>query len=295
MLIFQNMEKRLEKVAIIIKRNKPEGLDLAKKLIPWLDERGVEAIFDKDVIGALGISKGYSKTEIHEIADLIIVLGGDGTLLSIARVAGKKSIPILGVNLGSLGFLTEMTVDELFPILERILEGKYDLEERMMLKASIYREGEKITEYSALNDVVISKGSMARIIDLDTRIDDNFLTLYRVDGLIFSTPTGSTGYSLAAAGPIVHPTLKAIIIAPICPFTLNNRPIMIPEQSKVSVTLKTENVDYLLTMDGQVAFALKEGDTIEIEKSESITKLVKSPYRDYYEVLRTKLKWSGSR
>ncbi|MDH3973232.1 MAG: NAD(+)/NADH kinase [Deltaproteobacteria bacterium] len=285
----------MKKIAIIIKRNKPEGLGLAKELIPWLKERGIEAVFDKEVIGPLGIKKGYSKTEIHEIADLIIVLGGDGTLLSIARLAGKRSIPILGVNLGSLGFLTEMTVDELFPILERILESKYDLEERMMLKASIYRQGEKITEYSALNDVVISKGSMARIIDLDTRIDDNFLTLYRVDGLIFSTPTGSTGYSLAAAGPIVHPTLKAIIIAPICPFTLNNRPIMIPDQSRISVTLKTENVDYLLTMDGQVAFALKEGDTIEIEKSENLTKLIKSPYRDYYEVLRTKLQWSGSR
>jgi len=285
----------MKKIAIIIKRNKPEGLDLARELIPWLSERGVEAIFDKEVVETLDIKKGYSKTEIHQVADLIIVLGGDGTLLSIARVAGKNSTPILGVNLGSLGFLTEMTVDELFPILERILEGKYDLEERMMLKASIFRQGEKITEYSALNDVVISKGSMARIIDLDTRIDDHFLTLYRVDGLIFSTPTGSTGYSLAAAGPIVYPTLKAIIIAPICPFTLNNRPIMIPEKSKISVTLKTENVDYLLTMDGQVAFALKEGDTIEIEKSDSITRLIKSPYRDYYEVLRTKLQWSGSR
>lgn len=285
----------MKKVAVIIKRNKPEGIELAKELVPWLGERGIDAIFDKEVVAALGLKKGYSKTEIHEIADLIIVLGGDGTLLSIARLAGKRSIPILGVNLGSLGFLTEMTVDELFPILERILEGKYDIEERMMLKASIFRQGEKITEYSALNDVVISKGSMARIIDLDTRINDNFLTLYRVDGLIFSTPTGSTGYSLAADGPIVHPTLKAIIIAPICPFTLNNRPIMIPEQSKISVTLKTENVDYLLTMDGQVAFALKEGDTIEIEKSQSITKLIKSPYRDYFEVLRTKLQWSGSR
>ena len=285
----------MKKIAVIIKRNKPEGIDLAKELIPWLNERGIEAIFDKEVATAVGVKRGYTKKEIHDNADLIIVLGGDGTLLSIARLVGKKGIPILGVNLGNVGFLTEMTVEELFPILEKILEGEYEIEERMMLRASIYREGEKITEYSALNDVVISKGSMARIIDLETRIDDQYLTLYRVDGLIFSTPTGSTGYSLAAAGPIVHPALRAIIIAPICPFTLNNRPIMLRDKSQISVTLKTENVDYLLTMDGQVAFALQAGDTVEIEKSESMTRLIKSPYRDYYEVLRTKLQWSGSR
>ena len=164
-----------------------------------------------------------------------------------------------------------------------------------MLKATIFRRGEKITEYSALNDVVISKGSIARIIDLDVSIDNEHLTLYRVDGLILATPTGSTGYSMAAAGPIAHPTLHAILITPICPFTLNNRPIIVPDKSTVRIKLVTENVDYLLTMDGQVAFALKSGDTVKIEKSESVTKLIKSPYRSYYEVLRTKLQWSGSR
>ncbi|MDT8318844.1 MAG: NAD(+)/NADH kinase [bacterium] len=285
----------MKKIGIIIKKNKPEGIDLAKDLIKWLAERGIEALCDEEDAPELDIEKGYAPDEIAELADLIIVLGGDGTLISVARLVGRNGTPILAVNLGNLGFLTEITVEEVFPVMERILAGHYSLEERMMLKASIYRDGEKITEYSALNDVVISKGSIARIIDIETTIDDQYLTLYRVDGLIFSTPTGSTGYSLAAAGPIVYPTLKAIIITPICPFTLNNRPIIIPDDSKVRITLKTENVDYLLTMDGQVAFELRAEDTVTIKKATTVTRLIKSPYRDYYEVLRTKLQWGGSR
>ena len=285
----------MKKVGIIIKKNKPEGIDLAIDLIAWLGERDIETLFDEEVVPELKIEKGYTPAEIAELADLIIVLGGDGTLISVARLVGKKSTPILAVNLGNLGFLTEITVKELFPVMERILAGDYSLEERMMLKATIYRCGEIIAEYTALNDVVISKGSIARIIDIETTIDDQFLTLYRVDGLIFCTPTGSTGYSLAAAGPIAYPTLKAIIITPICPFTLNNRPIIIPDDSKIKITLKTENVDYLLTMDGQVAYELKAEDTVKIEKATTVTRLIKSPYRDYYEVLRTKLQWGGSR
>lgn len=285
----------MKKIGIIIKKNKPEGIDLAKDLIGWLAERDIETLFDEEVVPELNIDKGYTPAQIAEQADFIIVLGGDGTLISVARLVGRKSTPILAVNLGNLGFLTEITVKEIFPVMERILAGDYSLEERMMIKATIYRDGKKITEYSALNDVVISKGSIARIIDIETTIDDQFLTLYRVDGLIFSTPTGSTGYSLAAAGPIAYPTLKAIIITPICPFTLNNRPIIIPDDSKVRITLKTENVDYLLTMDGQVAYELKAEDTVTIEKATTVTRLIKSPYRDYYEVLRTKLQWGGSR
>jgi len=204
-------------------------------------------------------------------------------------------VPILGVNLGSLGFLTEITTDELFPMLEKILAGDYEIEERMMLSASIYRQGERITQYSALNDVVINKGAIARIIDLEANIDGQYLTLYRVDGLIISTPTGSTGYSLAAAGPIVYPTLHAMLMTPICPFTLNNRPIVLSDRARVKVTLKTDNVDCLLTLDGQVSFALKAGDEVRIERSKNCTQLIKSPFRDYYSILRTKLQWSGTR
>lgn len=285
----------MKKVGVIIKKNKPEGIELAGRIMLWLQERNIEPLFEREVAKDLAADGGYLKSDIPERADLMIVLGGDGTLLSVARLVGDKCVPILGVNLGSLGFLTEITVDELFPVLEKILAGDYEIEERMMLSASIYRHGERITGYTALNDVVISKGSMARIIDLDTTINNQYLTIYRVDGLIISTPTGSTGYSLAAAGPIVYPSLQTIILTPICPFTLNNRPILIPDQSIIKVTLKTENVDHLLTLDGQVAFALQAGDIVEVQKAKNCINLIKSPYRDYYEVLRTKLKWSGTR
>ncbi len=285
----------MNKIGIVVKRNKPEGVELARKIVEWAGGKGIEPFLEEDVAEQLSVKRGYPKSEIPRRVDLIVVLGGDGTLLSVARLAAEKSVPILGVNLGSLGFLTEITVEELFPTLEKILAGDYEVEMRMMLNASIYRHDELLTRYLALNDVVVSKSSMARIIDLEATIDDNYLTLYRVDGLIISTPTGSTGYSLAAAGPIVYPTLHAMILTPICPFTLNNRPILIPDKSRVGITLKTENVDHLLTIDGQVAFALKAGDVVVVEKAKSCTKLIKSPYRDYYEVLRAKLKWSGTR
>jgi len=285
----------MKKIGAILKKNKPEAIELAGELLKWFVERDIEPFFETDVAEKLGLKAAWPKADIPELVDLIIVLGGDGTLLSVARLIGSRCVPILGVNLGSLGFLTEITEEELFPTLERVIAGDFELEERMMLSASIERHGERITRYSALNDVVINKGAIARIIDLETTIDNEYLTLYRVDGLIISTPTGSTGYSLAAAGPIVHPSLHAMIITPICPFTLNNRPILIPDRSKVRVILKTENADHLLTLDGQVAFALKAGDIVEIEKSKNCINLIKSPYRNYYEVLRTKLQWSGTR
>jgi NAD+ kinase len=285
----------MKKIGVILKKNKPEALALAARLLPWLKERDIEPFFEEEVANHLGTGKACAKSEIPGLVDLLIVLGGDGTLLSVARLVGENKVPILGVNLGSLGFLTEITIDELFPMLEKILAGDYELEERMMLNASIYRQGERITQYTALNDVVINKGAIARIIDLETTIDGQYLTLYRVDGLIISTPTGSTGYSLAAAGPIVYPTLHAMLLTPICPFTLNNRPIMLSDKAKIKVTLKTENVDHLLTLDGQVSFALKAGDEVRIERSKNCTHLIKSPFRDYYSILRTKLQWSGTR
>lgn len=285
----------MKKAGVILKKNKPEALTLAAKLLTWLEEHDIEPFFEEEAACQLDCGRGYGKSEIPELVDFLIVLGGDGTLLSVARLVGENKVPILGVNLGSLGFLTEITIDELFPMLEKVLAGDYELEERMMLNASIYRQGERITQYTALNDVVINKGAIARIIDLETTIDGQYLTLYRVDGLIISTPTGSTGYSLAAAGPIVHPSLHAMLLTPICPFTLNNRPIMLSDKVKIKVTLKTENVDHLLTLDGQVSFALKAGDEVRIERSKNCTRLIKSPFRDYYSILRTKLQWSGTR
>lgn len=285
----------MKRVGIVLKKNKPEALELSKRLIPWFQEKDIELFFEADVARSIGLDKGHSKSDIPGLVDLIIVLGGDGTLLSVARLVGENNVPVLGVNLGSLGFLTEITVEEVFPMLEKVMSGEYETEERMMLTASIFRHGEKITQYTALNDVVINKGAIARIIDLETTINDHYLTLYRVDGLIISTPTGSTGYSLAAAGPILYPTLKAMLLTPICPFTLNNRPIVLSDNSIVKVALKTDNVDHLITLDGQVSFALKSGDEVKIEKSPYSTKLIKSPFRNYYSLLRTKLQWSGTR
>ncbi len=279
------------KIGIVAKPRKPAD-EVVKSLGGWLTERGHKVVLDEDTAVLAGLESTYKKSEIPGLTELMVVLGGDGTLLSVARLVGEKEVPLLAVNLGALGFLTEVTLDEIYPVLEKVLEGDYVLDERSMLEAHVHRQGERIARYRVLNDVVIHKGTLARIIDLETFIDDYYLTTYRADGLIISTPTGSTAYSLAAGGPIIHPSLPAVILNPICPFTLGQRPLVIPDAlGRVTVTLLTENEDVFLTLDGQVGFALRVRDTVEIRKAPYTIKLVKSPYRNYFEVLRTKLKW----
>jgi len=279
------------KIGIVAKPRKPAD-EVVKSLVGWLTERGHKVVLDEDTAVLAGLESTYKKSEIPGLTELMVVLGGDGTLLSVARLVGEKEVPLLAVNLGALGFLTEVTLDEIYPALEKVLEGDYILDERSMLEAHVHRQGERIARYQVLNDVVIHKGTLARIIDLETFIDDYYLTTYRADGLIISTPTGSTAYSLAAGGPIIHPSLPAVILNPICPFTLGQRPLVIPDTlGRVTVTLLTENEDVFLTLDGQVGFALRVRDTVEIRKAPYTIKLVKSPYRNYFEVLRTKLKW----
>jgi NAD+ kinase len=223
--------------------------------------------------------------------DLLVVLGGDGTLLSMARLVGVRGIPILGVNLGALGFLTEIPLEELYITLEEALTGHYQFSERIMLTAHIHRQGERIAEYSVLNDVVINKGALARIIEIETYIDREYVTTYRADGLIISTPTGSTAYSMAAGGPIIFPSLQALVLTPICPHTLTNRPLVVPNGVSIEVILASEKEDVYLTLDGQVGFALRYRDVVEVKSAERSIKLIKSSHRSYYEVLRTKLKW----
>jgi len=281
------------RVGIVAKPKKPAA-EVVKELVNWMQGKGHEAVFDEDTALLAGVESPYKKSEIPEHSDLLLVLGGDGTLLSVARLIGERDVPILAVNLGSLGFITEVTLDELFSVLDQVLEGNYSLDERTMLEAHIRRQGERIARYRVLNDVVIHKGTLARIIELETCIEENFLTTYRADGLIIATPTGSTAYSLAAGGPIVHPSLPAIILNPICSFALSQRSLVLPDHlGKVIVTLLTENEDVFLTLDGQVGFALRFKDTVEIRKAPNTIKLIKSPYKDYFEVLRTKLKWGA--
>ncbi|RLB74607.1 MAG: NAD(+) kinase, partial [Deltaproteobacteria bacterium] len=232
------------------------------------------------------------KNDITNRADLIVVLGGGRTLLSIARHIKGNSRPILGVNLGGLGFLTAITLDELFQVMSEVLAGNFTLSPRMVLNVSLYRDGRRISYHNVLNDVVINKGAMARIIDLKTVIDDNLVNTFKSDGLIFSTPTGSTGYSLSAGGPIVYPTLNSITISPICPHTLSNRPLIVPPEVTIETTLiSTDSDDIFLTLDGQTGFPIQPLDRIVITKSDHSIELITSPSKTYFEVLRNKLKW----
>ena len=278
----------IKKVGIIAKKNKTEAIEASRNLINWLKSRGVEVIVDNEFKKEVG--EFISETDLSQ-AELLVVLGGDGTLLSAARLIGNSDVPILGVNLGGLGFLTAFSLNELYPVIEKILFEDYETEKRMMLTTTIIRRNEVIAKYSVLNDVVINKAAIARIIDLETSIDEYYLTSFKADGLIISTPTGSTAYSMAAGGPIVFPSLHTIILTPICPHTLTNRPILVPDSVKIRVILRSKNEDVFLTFDGQVGQSLRVNDVVEIKRSERAVRLIKSPFKDYFEVLRTKLRW----
>jgi len=280
-----------KKVGIIAKKNKLEAIEASHNLMNWFRSRGIEVILNEDLRNKVdGERESISKVNFSQIG-LAVVLGGDGTLLSAARLIGTSEVPILGVNLGGLGFLTAFSLDELYPVLEKILSGNYETEKRMMLNTTIFREDETLAEYSVLNDVVITKAAIARIIDLETSIDKHYLTMFKADGLIVSTPTGSTAYSMAAGGPIVFPSLQAIILTPICPHTLAHRPILVPYKAEIKIIIKSKNEGVFLTFDGQVGQSLRENDVVKIKESDHAVRLIKSPFRDYFEVLRTKLRW----
>ncbi|MEK7845407.1 MAG: NAD(+)/NADH kinase [Nitrospinota bacterium] len=281
----------IKKVGIIAKTQHRMAGESLKKISGWLKDRGIEVYMDKDTSGVIGEKSYYKRAEIPSLAGLIIVLGGDGTLLSVARLIEERDVPILGVNLGSLGFLTEIGMDELYPVLENVIRGDFTVENRIMLDVFIYREGKMVANYCALNDVVINRGALARIVYLEIKINGLYVTTYRSDGLIIATPTGSTAYSLAAGGPIVYPTMNAMILSPICPHTLTNRPIVIPDDVKIEINLITPDEDALATLDGQVGYSLNYRDSIEVKKAKNTIKLIQSPGKNYYEVLRKKLKW----
>ncbi|GER93947.1 NAD(+) kinase [hot springs metagenome] len=280
----------MKKIGIICKSGRPEPVEILKEFLPWLRNRGYEVFLDEETARLLNMD-GYLRSQIPSLSEVIIVLGGDGTMLGVARLVGNKGVPILGVNLGGLGFITEVNRDEIFDAVEKVLAGRCSIEERIMLTASVHRNGERIADFVVLNDVVINKGALARIIDLETYINNSYVATFKADGLIISTPTGSTAYSLSAGGPILYPTLNSIVLTPICPHTLTNRPIVLPDDFSVEIFLRSESEDVFLTLDGQVGFSLRKNDSIEVRKSDFVTKLLMPCERDYFQVLRTKLKW----
>ena len=287
----------MKRVGIIAKQNKPEAATVASHLVEWLCPKKIEVYIEERMEDLLSPSfsgpylNSVRKEEIPTLVEMVIVLGGDGTLLSVARLVGAHDVPILGVNLGGLGFLTEITLEELDRVLERVFQGDFVTDERVLLNAAVIRREEKMAEFTVLNDAVINKGALARIIDLETTINGEYLTTFKSDGLIISTPTGSTAYNLSAGGPIVYPSLHCMIITPICPHTLTNRPIVIPDDVEIRAILKTKQQEVILTLDGQQGFVLEFEDVVEVRKAEGRILLIKSPYRHYFEVLREKLKW----
>lgn len=280
----------MNRIGIICKAGISKPAEILKELLPWLRQKGCETFVDIETASTLNMD-GFPRSEIPSLSEIIIVLGGDGTMLSTCRLVADKGVPVLGINTGGLGFITEVQLDKLYEILEKVLSGECPIEERLMLTAQVRRLGELIAEYIVLNEVVINKAALARIIDLETYVNHNYVTTFKADGLIISTPTGSTAYSLSAGGPILYPTLDNIIITPICPHTLTNRAMVIPGDSIIEVILRSPTERVYLTMDGQVGFSVMQNDVIEVAKAPFKTRLLIPCDRDYFQILRTKLKW----
>ncbi|MCH7570928.1 MAG: NAD(+)/NADH kinase [Deltaproteobacteria bacterium] len=276
-------------VGLVAKYGEAKAVEMAGWLVPWLKENGRQILVETEFSQAG--ARTCDKKEMAQKADLIIVLGGDGTFLSIARLVERRDVPIIGVNLGGLGFITEIAADELKSILAQTLEGKFSVEKRMTLEFRVYNKKDSPKKFRVLNDGVITKGAYSKIIELETYVGKEYLCTYRADGLIISTPTGSTAYSLAAGGPILYPTLGAIVLSPICPHTLTNRPIVVSSKSTIRVTLRSAGGTVILSPDGQDALRLNNGDVVEIRDYGVPVSLVKTPSRGYFEILRNKLKW----
>ncbi len=278
----------MKTLVIVAKRQKVEAAALAEQIRERYPDKVVLA--DEQLAATLGWER-LSEPELASRADLVVALGGDGTLIHAARLLRGRPVPILGVNLGSLGFLTELPQPELFTALEWTFAGKSRVESRMKLACRLYRGGELVVEDEVLNDVVINKGALARLTDYEMSIDGTFVTLYKSDGVIVATPTGSTAYSLSAGGPIVHPSIDCLIITPICPHSLTQRPIVLPGDQAVSLTLRSDTPDVFLTLDGRAGHPFLPADRIEVRKAQSRTLVVKNPRMDYFAILRQKLRW----
>lgn len=281
-----------KRVGIVAKPHRPEAQEIVRQLITWLRAKDREIVLDLDTATLAGMNEiGIAKADVPRAADLVVVLGGDGTLLSVARLVESEKVPIFGVNLGGLGFLTEITLDELYPVLETVLAGSYRVSRRMLLQVTVRRRGEPSAMYVVLNDAVMTKGALARIIELEVSVQQEYVTTYRADGLIICTPTGSTAYGLSAGGPILFPSMRAVVLVPICPHTVTNRPLVLPEDVTVQVVLVSQDQVVYLTLDGQEGFRLAQQDLVEVRRADREITLIVSPKKSYYEILRSKLKW----
>ena len=285
------MTKHLQHIGLIVK-GVPEAVQTGDRLEAWLRDRGRRVV--RLTNGDQGLT--FEKRQAH-MPDLacVFVLGGDGTLLSAARWLGRASVPILGVKFGEVGFLAETAADDLFEAAEAVLDGRYQIQKRMRLAVSVIREGHLLERESVLNDVVLTKGTLARLAHIPTHINDHYLTTFRADGLIVSTPTGSTAYSLAAGGPVIHPEVPGIILTPICPFTLTNRPLVLPDNATIRMEVGSRATDMVLTMDGQAGLEIRQGDAVVVNKSPHPVHMIQIPGSAYYDVLKAKLSWSGGR
>jgi len=277
----------------IISKPRPEEV---ARVVPQLLERlaafNLEVFYDSQTAACLPPDgRERPREQLPALVDLLIVLGGDGTLLAAARLLGEHTVPILPVNLGGLGFLTSVTLDELYPILQQVIEGKHRISERVLLQAEVIRDGNVVARQRALNDAVLNKGPLARMVDLNLQIDGSYVCSYKADGLIISTPTGSTAYSMAAGGPIIYPTVEAFLITPICSHTLTNRPLVVPNTNRIELDFESREEAVFLTLDGQVGVDLKRGDLVVISKVPNKLRLVRPARKTYFEILRSKLKW----
>ena len=281
----------IKTVGIFSKPSVSAAEAIVPQLLEWLDKKGIAVRCDEETAQYAGRSDGLPRHQVPEGCDLIIVLGGDGTLLSAARAIGAREIPLFPVNLGGLGFLTAITMDEIYPELERAFRGEHRVGRRKLLSTELIREGEVVGRYDALNDVVLTKAAIARMIDLDTHVDEQFVCAYKADGLIVATPTGSTAYSLSAGGPIIFPSVPAICLTPICPHMLTNRPVILPETSVVKVICRSEDSSVFLTIDGQIGEPLAQNDSVVCRSSRYALNLIRPPRMMFFDVLRQKLKW----
>jgi len=281
------------KVGLVVKSDL-EAEQKAQAFEQWLRERNITVVRQQH---RTPNQAGLDKQSLPLPTDLlcVFVLGGDGTFLGAIRWIGDQQVPVLGVKFGEVGFLAESVEEDLFTVAQSILDEKFTTSERMRLQVSVFRKDQAVAREAVLNDVVINKGTLARLADIETRIDGHYLTTYRADGLIIATPTGSTAYSLAAGGPVLQPAVPGIIMTPICPFTLTNRPLIVPDSAVISLRVAEKASDLMLTFDGQAGLELTDGDMIEVIKSDHPVQMITVPGQNYYDVLKAKLRWSGGR
>lgn len=287
----------IKRIGIVLKPHQPQALKTICDLVVWLADRGITLVGGPELESErIEHETGcpVPQVESEKLAadvDLMLVLGGDGTMIATARMIGDQEVPVLGVNYGGLGYLAEFRIEELYSALESILTGNYRLDRRVMLAVELRRGEDPPTTSRVLNDVVINKSALARIIEIEAYLNGQFVNSFRADGLIVSTPTGSTAYNLSAGGPVIFPSMNAVVITPICPFTLSNRPIVVPDDAEIDLLLKTENEEVALTLDGQFGFPLEVADRVKIRKSRTMFHLIQPSNRNYFDVLRDKLRW----